>query len=143
MTEFDRVAFENALIADMRANGGAVTQGPMAGATLMILTTTGARSGKPRQAIVSYLCDGHDYVIPGSNGGAPTAPSWLHNLQANPTVTCEAGGRVSTATAHVTDEDDRAELWGRLVAAVPTFGGYPAMSGRTIPMVRLTPVDGA
>jgi deazaflavin-dependent oxidoreductase (nitroreductase family) len=141
MTEFDRAAFETALIEDMRANGGTVTSGPMAGKPILILGTTGAKTGEPRRAIVMYLRDGHDYVVAGSKSGAPTAPSWFHNLQANPAVTVEAGGETFSATASVADEDDRAELWGRLVATLPQFAEYPEKSGRVIPMIRLHPVD--
>jgi deazaflavin-dependent oxidoreductase (nitroreductase family) len=141
VSEWDQAAFEKALIDDMRANGGAVTSGPMAGAPIMILTTTGAKSGEPRHALLMYLRDGHDYVVAGSKGGAPTSPAWFHNLQANPKVQIEAGGRTFAATASVADEDDRAELWARLVAALPQFGEYPEKSGRVIPMIRLRPVD--
>jgi deazaflavin-dependent oxidoreductase (nitroreductase family) len=142
MTEFDRAAFETALIADIRANGGAVTQGPMAGRTLLILTTTGARSGESRRAILAYMRDGDDYVVAGSNSGQPADPAWVRNIVADASVTIEAGGHVFGATARVADDADRAILWDRLVAAMPAFGEYPRTSGRTIPMIRLTPSAG-
>ena len=142
MPDFDRAAFENALVEDMRAHGGAVTGGPMAGRPLLILTTTGAKTGEPRRAILAYMRDGDDYVIAGSNSGQPADPAWLHNIAATPEVTVEAGGRVFGALARVTDDDDRAVLWGRLVEAMPAFGEYPAKAGRVIPMVRLTPAAG-
>ncbi len=143
MPEFDRAAFESALIADMRANDGAVTQGPMAGRPLLILGTTGVRSGEPRRAILLHLRDGDDYVITASNSGRATDPAWLGNIAAEPGVTVEAGGRIFGATARVTDDPDRAALWSTLVAAYPMFADYPGQAGRTIPMVRLTPVDPA
>lgn len=139
MTEFDYAAFEAALIADMRANGGAVTQGPMAGMPLLIMTTTGAKSGEPRRAILAYLRDGDDYVVAGSKSGAPTEPAWVRNLVVTPAVTVEAGGTVFAATARVTDEADRNALWTALVAAMPGFAEYPKTANRVIPMIRLTP----
>ena len=139
MTDFDYAAFEAALIADMRANNGAVTQGPMAGGTLLILTTTGAKSGEPRRAILAYLRDGDDYVVAGSKNGAPTDPAWVRNVEVNPAVTVEAGGRVFAATARVADDADRAVLWGRLTTVMPNFAEYEKTAGRVIPMIRLTP----
>ncbi|TMD29459.1 MAG: nitroreductase family deazaflavin-dependent oxidoreductase, partial [Chloroflexi bacterium] len=68
------------LVDDMRAHDGHVTSGPMAGRPLMLLTTTGARTGRPRNAIVTYTRDGDRYVIAGSKSGAPTHPAWFHNL---------------------------------------------------------------
>jgi deazaflavin-dependent oxidoreductase (nitroreductase family) len=127
----------------MRANGGAVTSGPMAGAPILILTTTGAKTGLSRQVILMYQRDEDDYVVAGSKGGAPTPPAWFHNLVADPAVTVEAGGRTFSATASVTDEDDRVALWGRLIAALPQFAEYPEKAGRVIPMIRLRPVAAA
>ncbi len=139
MTEFDMAAFETALIADMRANGGAVTTGPMTGMPLLIMTTTGAKSGEPRRAILAFLRDGDDYVVAGSKSGAPTEPAWVANLVANPAVTVEAGGSVFAATARVTDPADRDALWATLTAAMPNFAEYPKTANRVIPMIRLTP----
>jgi deazaflavin-dependent oxidoreductase (nitroreductase family) len=139
MTDFDYAAFEAALIADMRANGGVVTQGPMTGMSLLIMTTTGATSGEPRRAILAYHRDGDDYVIAGSKSGAPTAPAWVHNLVVNPAVTVEAGGSVFAATARVTDGADRDARWAAHVAAMPNFAEYEQTAGRVIPMIRLTP----
>jgi deazaflavin-dependent oxidoreductase (nitroreductase family) len=138
MTDIDYAAFEAALIADMRANGGAVTQGPMAGMPLLIMTTTGATSGEPRRSILAYHRDGDDYVVAGSKSGAPTAPAWVRNLVVNPAVTVEAGGSVFSATARVTDGADRDLLWDAHVAAMPGFAEYPKTANRIIPMIRLT-----
>jgi deazaflavin-dependent oxidoreductase (nitroreductase family) len=139
MTEFDYAAFEAALIADMRANGGVVTQGPMAGMPLLIMATTGATSGEPRRSILAYHRDGDDYVVAGSKSGAPTAPAWVRNLVVNPAVTVEAGGSVFPATARVTDGAERDLLWDAHVAAMPGFAEYPKTANRIIPMIRLTP----
>jgi len=139
MTDWDPAAFENDLIADMRAHGGKVTTGPLAGNPLLVMTSTGAKSGKSRRAILTFTRDGADYVVAGSKGGAPTDPLWLLNLKANPNVTIEAEGRTFEATASVASGPDRDRLWERHVEAVPAFGEYPKKSGRVIPMVRLRP----
>ena len=81
---WDRDAFENAMIEDMRAHGGAVTSGPLAGHPLLIMTSTGAKSGEPRRAILTYSEDGGDYVVAGTAGGSPTTPAWVHNVEADP-----------------------------------------------------------
>lgn len=140
MTDFDPVAFENALIADMRANNGAVTSGPMAGTTLLVLNSKGAKTGKPRRAILTFSRDAGDYVVAGSASGSPKDPAWLANVEADPEVSFEADGRTFEATASVAEGADRDRLWEQHVAAHPQFADYPGQTGRVIPMVRLTPV---
>ena len=141
MADWDPAAFTKALIADIREHGGQVTSGPMAGRTLMILTTTGAKTGQPRVAVVTYIRDGDAYVVAASKSGMPTNPAWFANLVANPTVTIEAEGQTTEAQAVVAEGSDRDALWDRLVEAYPAFGDYPAQTaGRVIPMIRLTPI---
>jgi deazaflavin-dependent oxidoreductase (nitroreductase family) len=134
---WDPEAFKRALIEDMRANGGKVTSGPMAGKNLMLLTTTGAKSGQPRTAIVTYSRDGDAYVVAGSKGGAPTDPHWFDNIRVNPDVTAEAEGKVFKARSTVAEGADRDRLWERHVARWPEFGEYPKKTDRIIPMARL------
>ena len=134
--------WEETLIADMRANGGMVTSGPLAGRPLLVMTSTGSVSGEPRRAIVNFTRDGGDYIIAGSAAGRPTDPAWIHNVQANPEVAVEVEGRTFEATASVAEGADRDRLWDRHVAALPQFAAYPEQSGREIPMVRLTPRAG-
>ncbi len=134
---WDPEAFKRALIEDMRAHGGQVTSGPMAGKDLMILTTKGAKSGKPRTAIVTYSRDGDAYVVAGSKGGAPTDPHWFDNIRVNPDVTAEAEGKVFKARSKVAEGADRDRLWERHVARWPEFGEYPKKTDRVIPMARL------
>lgn len=141
MTDWDAVAFEEGLIADMRANGGAVTTGPLAGRPVLIMTSTGAKSGAPRRALLNFTRDMGDYVVAGTKNGDPNDPSWVHNLRANPDVAVEAEGRTFRARASVADVTERDRLWDRHVAALPNFADYPEKAGRVIPMVRLTPVD--
>jgi deazaflavin-dependent oxidoreductase (nitroreductase family) len=140
MTDFDPVGFEDALIADMRANGGKVTTGPMAGTTLLVLNSKGAKTGKPRRAILTFSRDGADYVVAGSASGSRSDPAWLANVEADPKVNVEADGRTFEAAASVAEAADRDRLWDQHVATHPNFADYPAQTGRVIPMVRLTPV---
>jgi deazaflavin-dependent oxidoreductase (nitroreductase family) len=138
----DETAFEDQLIADMRAHDGAVTQGPLAGHPLLIMTSTGARSGQPRRSILTFHRDGDDYVVAGTAGGATTDPSWLHNLEANPDVAIEIGNQRFAARATIAEGTDRDRLWEDHVRALPWFADYPKQTGRVIPMVRLTPGAG-
>jgi deazaflavin-dependent oxidoreductase (nitroreductase family) len=139
VTEPSSNPFEDALLADMRAHGGNVTSGPLAGNPLLVMTSIGAKSGEPRRAIVTYSRDGDDYIIAGTKSGAPTEPLWVNNLRANPDVTIEVGGRTLPATATIVDEADRQRLWDAHVAALPWFGGYPEKAGGVIPVIRLMP----
>ena len=143
MTEFDPASFDDALIADMRANDGKVTTGPLAGHPLLVLTSDGARSGEPRRAILTWTRDGDDYVVAGTAGGSPTTPAWVHNLKADPDVTIEVETRTVPARATVIEDGpERDRLWDQHVAGLPWFADYPSQTGRTIPIVRLTPAEG-
>jgi len=128
------------LVDDMRAHDGHVTSGPMAGRPLMLLTTTGARTGRPRNAIVTYTRDGDRYVIAGSKSGAPTHPAWFHNLVANPVVSAEAGGKTFKARASVTEGAERERLWNQHATERPEFQEYPKKTSRVIPMIVLEPL---
>jgi deazaflavin-dependent oxidoreductase (nitroreductase family) len=139
VTDWDPEAFENGLIEDMRAHHGAVTTGPLAGHPLLVMTSTGAKSGEPRRAILTFTRDGDDYVVAGTASGAPTDPEWVHNVQVNPEVAIEAENRHFNARARVVDGAERDRLWQVHVEALPWFAEYPEKSGRVIPMVRLTP----
>jgi deazaflavin-dependent oxidoreductase (nitroreductase family) len=141
MANWDQTAFTRALVADIRAHGGHVTVGPMAGRTLLVLTTTGAKTGQSRVAVVTYTRDGDAYAVAASKSGMPTNPAWFANLVAHPTVTIEAEGKTTEATAVVAEDADRDELWDRHVQAHPEFASYPEKTGgRVIPMIRLTPI---
>ncbi len=139
MPNWDPEAFENNMIADMRAHGGQVTQGPLAGHPLLVLTMTGARSGQPRRAILTYTRDNGDYIVAASAGGSPKDPVWLNNLRANPNVTIEAHTKTSSATARIVGDAEQGPLWAAHVAELPHFAEYPKKAGRLIPIVRLTP----
>jgi deazaflavin-dependent oxidoreductase (nitroreductase family) len=140
VSEWDREAYETALTADLRAHDGVVSQGPLTGHRVMILTTTGAQTGRARHAFLTWSKDGDDYVVAGTAGGAPTTPAWVANVRHTPTVQVEAEGRTMAATGRVIDDGpERDRLWAQHVADWPHFAEYPAKSGRVIPVVRLTP----
>lgn len=137
MTDWDPAEFTRALIADMRAHGGRPASGPMAGKPLIVLTTTGARTGEPRTSIVTYHRDGDRYAIAASMGGAPKHPAWYHNLVANPEATIEVDNETFKVRATDTSGAERDRLWNEHVAQLPEFGEYPKKTDRTIPMLLL------
>jgi deazaflavin-dependent oxidoreductase (nitroreductase family) len=142
MTDWDPEAFTRALLADLRANKGVATSGPMDGRSLMILTTKGAKTGEPRVAIVSPSRDGDNWVIAATKSGAPTNPAWYHNLVDDPVVNVEVGGESFKARAVVADPVERERLWANHVAANPAFAEYPEKTeGRVIPMITLERID--
>ena len=131
--------WEEGLIADLRANGGSPSGGPLAGHPLLLMFSTGAKSGQRRRSILTYSRDGEDYVVAGTAGGAPTAPAWVANLEADPNVELEVKNESFAATASVAEGAERDRLWDQHVAQLPWFGAYPEQVGeRTIPVVRLT-----
>ena len=142
MPDWDPEAFANALLADMRAHGGQVTQGGMKGEPVLFVTATGAKTGLARRNVLNFSRDGDAYVVAGTAGGAPTDPKWVANVRANPTVSVEADGRVFEGHAAVAEGEsnpERIRLWNQHVATIPRFGVYPEQTGRAIPMVRITP----
>ena len=137
-------AWEDALIADIRANNGRPTSGPLAGHPLLLMMSTGAKSGQPRRAILTYTRDGDDYIVAGTKSGAPEDPLWVENVRVNPAVSLEIGTHKMAATARVIAEGpERDRLWDAHAAELPWFAKYPAMTDRLIPMIRLTPTSGS
>jgi deazaflavin-dependent oxidoreductase (nitroreductase family) len=135
---WDPAAFERQLIEDMRAHGGRPSSGPMAGQPLMVLTTTGAKSGEPRTAIVTYHRDGDAWVVAGSKSGADTNPAWYYNLLAKPEAMIEVDNRTFPVRAKVESSGpERDRLWNDHVAELPAFGEYPKQTNRVIPMIVL------
>lgn len=123
------------IIEAFRSNGGVVSWWPD---PLILLTTTGAKSGQPRTTPVSYSTDSDRLVIAATKGGAPTNPDWYHNLLANPIVTVELGGeRFQARASVVSDEAERQRLYARHAELMPVFAGYPQKTTRRIPVVLL------
>src|SRR3984893_5096555 len=128
----DMNAFNRKLIQDFRANRGQLT-GPLVGRTLMLLTTTGAKSGKERTAVLGFGKDGDRYVVIASNNGALSHPAWYVNLQARPIATVEVGPdkfKVRARTARPEERD-------RLKRLVPYIEQQPPLTTREIPIVVL------
>jgi deazaflavin-dependent oxidoreductase (nitroreductase family) len=130
--------FNTALIDDLRENGGHASKGPFVGKQVLILTTTGARSGQRRETPLAYSTEGDTIVIVASMGGAPRNPSWYHNLVAHPAVQVEVDGKTFDATATVVDEVERRRLYDAHAAIFPGFVEYEARTGgRVIPVIVL------
>jgi deazaflavin-dependent oxidoreductase (nitroreductase family) len=128
--------FNQSLIEEFRANDGKVT-GVFAGRPLLLLTTTGARSGQPRVSPLVYTTDGDRIVIIASKGGAPTNPDWYHNMVANPVVTVEMPGETFQARATVAEGTERTRLYDAQAALMPGFAEYQQKTTRQIPVVIL------
>jgi deazaflavin-dependent oxidoreductase (nitroreductase family) len=120
------------VIEEFRANRGAPEGRP-----LLLLNTTGARTGAGRTTPMMYVPDGERLLVIASNAGAPKHPDWYRNLVADPGVTVEVGPEVYEARAVVTTGDERARLWAAIVAQYPFFADHQAGVSREIPVVAL------
>jgi len=128
--------FNAALIEEFRANGGHVT-GMFGGAPLVLITTTGAKSGKKRTTPIVFTTDGDAVVIIASKGGAPTSPDWFHNIVANPEVTVELPTEKFEARARIPEDPERERLYRAQAALMPNFAEYEKATTRKIPVVVL------
>lgn len=103
---------------------------------VLLLTTTGARTGRPLTVPLNYSHDGDRFIVIASAGGAPHHPAWYHNLVANPEVRIEHDGEAFAARAIVTDEPERTRLYNQQVARMSFFDGYRRrVRSRQIPVV--------
>ena len=125
------------IIADFHAHGGQITLGRLAGASMLLMTTIGAKTGQPRTAPVGYDRDGDSYIVVGSNAGRDEQPAWLANVRKNPLVTVEVGTEKFQARARITEGVERRRLLDERIAAVPQFGEYEKMTARELPVVVL------
>lgn len=126
------------IIEEFRANGGKVG-GQFEGAPLLLLHTTGAKSGQARVNPVMYQADGDNLVVFASKAGAPTSPDWFHNLVANPRASVEVGDRTLTVAAQIVEGETRERLWSRQKELYPGFADYESKTTRQIPVVVLQP----
>ena len=117
--------FNAAIIDEFRANGGKVG-GQFEGAQMLLLHTTGARSGEERVHPIVYQVVGDDLAVFGSKAGAPTHPAWFHNLVAHPDATIEIGPDTVPVRARVTEGDERERIWARQKELMPGFADYEA-----------------
>lgn len=124
------------IIEEFRANEGKVG-GRFANNRLLLLHTTGAKSGKERVNPLVTIEDGDRLVVVASKGGAPSHPDWYHNLVANPEVEIEYGTERFKARASVADEPERTRLYAQMEAAFDNFTEYKKVAGRVIPVIVL------
>lgn len=133
----EHLSFNEQVIEEFRANDG-VCGGPFAGAPMILITMTGAKSGRELCSPLVYSSDGDDHVIIASMGGAPKHPNWYYNLVANPQVTVEVGTEKFAAKAVEVTGDERQTLYDAQAAQMDNFNEYAAKAApRVIPVFRL------
>jgi deazaflavin-dependent oxidoreductase (nitroreductase family) len=128
--------FNQRLIAEFRANRGTVG-GPFDGATLLLLHTTGAKTGRERVNPLAYQKVGNSFAVFASKGGAPDNPDWYRNLLAHPKTTIEVGNETIEVTARVASADEREPIWSKQKQVMPGFAEYEVKTSRQIPVVIL------
>ncbi len=128
--------FNQSVITEFRANGGKVG-GPFENSPMILLTTTGAKSGQPRTSPLVYTTDGERIVIIASKAGAPTNPDWYHNLVAHPEATAEIGTEKFPVRASVAEGAERDRLYAAQATLMPGFAEYQQKTTRQIPVVVL------
>jgi deazaflavin-dependent oxidoreductase (nitroreductase family) len=132
--------FTQRVIREFRANEGKVG-GPLANMPVLLLTMTGARSGRTMTKPLVYTTDGDRLVVIASFAGAPKHPAWYHNLLANPEATVEVGSERFRGKATVTSGEERQRLFDRQAAQMPIFVEYQHKTSRQIPVLVLTRLD--
>ena len=135
----ERINRNQKIIDEFRANNGKVG-GRFEGKTLLILHTTGAKSGKERVNPAAYIRDGENYVVIASKGGAPDNPDWYYNILAHPHLTVEVGTKTFPVEARVTEEPERTRLYNKMADMMDSFNDYRRKTDRVIPVIELTPV---
>jgi deazaflavin-dependent oxidoreductase (nitroreductase family) len=128
--------FNRNLVQEFRANKGKVG-GMFEGAPLLLLTTTGARTGQARVAPLAYTRDNGRFVVIASKGGSPSHPDWYFNLRANPEVTVEVGEEKFPAMATIQRGDERQRLFDQMAQAMPNFAEYQRNTHRELPVIVL------
>ncbi|MGO9029063.1 MAG: nitroreductase family deazaflavin-dependent oxidoreductase [Acidimicrobiales bacterium] len=124
------------IIEEFRSNGGRVG-GQFEGAPLLLLHTTGARSGNERVNPMMYLSEGSRLFVFASKAGAPTNPDWFHNLVAHPRASVEVGTDTFEVEATVLEGEERNRVYADQAARYPGFAEYQASTERVIPVVAL------
>lgn len=124
-----------------RETGGAVGHVWREGSTVLLLTTTGRRSGEPRTTPLIYVEDGERYVIVASKGGAPEDPGWYRNLEKTPDVELQVGVEVFAARARTVSGEERERLWRTANEVWPHYDDYARRTDREIPVVVLERIE--
>ena len=135
----ERINWNQKIIDEFRANDG-VVGGHFEGKTLLLLHTTGAKSGKERVNPVAYFRDGERYIVIASKGGAPDNPDWYYNILAHPRLTVEVETETFDVEAKVTEEPERTRLYNKMVEMMLGFDDYRRKTERVIPVIVLTSV---
>ncbi|GGT33798.1 hypothetical protein GCM10014713_29440 [Streptomyces purpureus] len=130
------LGFNDNIISDFRTNAG-VLGGPFAGWVLLLLTTTGARSGREHTTPLGFVEDGDRLLVVGSAGGSDRHPDWYRNILVNPTVTVETGTETWQATAVAATGEERDALFAKVVAVAPGYADYQKGTDRILPVVAL------
>jgi len=130
-------AFNRKLIEDIRANGGKITSGPMAGSSPLVLTTKGRKSGEPQTVVIGWRPSGAAMVVIASNNGAAEHPQWYRNLMEDPHATAEVNGKKFDVRARTTQGEERT----RMGALIDYLERQQALTTREIPVVVLEPVQ--
>ena len=121
-----------------RSTNGAIG-GTLAGYPVLLLTTRGRRTGKPRTVPLLYVMDGPNAVLIASNGGAAKHPTWFLNLQNTPEARMQIKGVQRQVRAELASAVEKPRLWGRMTAMYPSYNDYQAKTDRDIPVVILRP----
>lgn len=129
-------AFNTGIIDEFRSNDGKVG-GYFENAELILLTTTGAKTGQPRLVVLTPVRIDGRMLIVGSLAGADTDPAWAHNLRANPRAQVELGAETFEASAEELSRAERDALWPAVIAAQPVYAEYQAQTERVIPLFEL------
>ncbi|KWX66566.1 nitroreductase family deazaflavin-dependent oxidoreductase [Mycobacterium sp. NAZ190054] len=129
--------FNRNIVDEFRANGGKVG-GPFEGGTLLLLHTTGAKSGQSRLSPLAYLTIDDKMLIVGSYAGGPKHPAWVHNLRANPRAYIEIGTDAYDVVVRELPDDEREAMYPKIVELAPVFADYQARTDRVIPLFELT-----
>ncbi len=136
MTDVENL-FGDEHVRRYRETGGEVGHVWREGATILLLTTKGRRSGEPRTAPLIYAQDGDRYVIVASKGGAPEDPGWYRNLEKTPDVELQVKDEVFAAHARTASGEERERLWAKAVEVWPYYDDYAKKTDREIPVVVL------
>jgi deazaflavin-dependent oxidoreductase (nitroreductase family) len=113
----------------------------LAGMPVLLLTTTGRRSGKARTTPLTFFRDGRDLVVIASNGGADRAPDWSVNLQRDPRAVVQIGTDKLSVEARTATPEERERLWVGITATYPGYAAYQRKTTRRIPVLILTPEE--
>ena len=132
--------FNRGFVEEFRANGGKVG-GSFEGGNLLLLHTTGAKSGEPRLSPLAFLTIDGRMLIIGAYAGAPKHPAWVHNLRANPVARIEVGTEAYDVNAREVPPEERDAVYSKVVAVAPTFAEYQSKTTRVIPVFELTRVE--